>query len=509
MLMTEPSRVSRAPAVPAGPSARELSVVGVALAAAVILEVLLSGSAGLLTRIPWLDECLTLLVVNDPSFSHGVAAIRGGVDTTPPGFLTVMWPVARLFGGLTSLELRLFSGLFAIVACVAVYATGRLFVDRQRAALGALVVAIHPGVLVQLFQVRFYTFWLAGTAWLVYFTARQALDPDRRRYLAWRCVLAVVIVTTHWFGVIVLGLITGADFLARRGARQRMNAAVPMIVGVVILGVCYPFLAAQRAGLTVPTWIEPMTVSGLARQLRAFAGVGPMAFLMAAAVYRAVSRDRWMPPAGSRAAQLPALALLLLPAVLVVLSIVMQPVAQARYMLPAVVAIGLLGAWLGPSAAARHGRAAGIASGVVLIVFGAVALRRLQAASVPEVAMLERAIASADSLRSAGVRPVLFLRRAEQYPVLAKRPDLAAATAVVDFEGDGGGLSTMRVYERDMTRRVNRVYPAYALAPRDSLDRLSQFVLLTGPEEEVVPQRLFPQHRITAHGPGVYTAVRR
>ena len=109
---------------PAGrPSALELVYVSIGMIVFIAIEIGASGSWSLITSPPWLDECLTLLVVNDPSFQHGLAAIRGGVENTPPAFFMMMWPVARLAGGFTPVELRLLDGLFIPLAGAAVYGT--------------------------------------------------------------------------------------------------------------------------------------------------------------------------------------------------------------------------------------------------------------------------------------------------------------------------------------------------------------------------------------------------
>ena len=501
-----PPRVERSGRV----SLLELVVVFAGLVALVGLELAASGSWSLLTQAPWLDECLTHLVVNDPSFRHGLAAIRGGVENTPPAFFTVMWPVARIFGGLSPLALRVMDCAFILLACVAVYGTCRLFVERERAAIGALVVAIHPAVVVQMFQVRFYGFWLAATAWLVYLTVRSVREPERRQLLYARCALAVLVAGSHWFGVIGVGLITAGDLMARRGARQRLMASIPLAAAVLALGLCAPLLRAQRTGLWVQTWIEPLTLGDAAIQARAILGPAPMLLLAAYGLWRLARRMSPRSDAAGLPAIAPGVALLLFPLVLGVLSLIMQPVFRSRYMIPAVIPVGMLAAIVSLPLTARGGRLLAAAAGVALVAVGAVEMDQLRRTSAGSVAAIDRAVAAADSLHAAGPpAPIVFLRRFEQQPVLQQRPELASASALVDFDGDGGGLSRLWVFERDMARRVARAYPQYRMASVDDLGRLDHFFVIARSQDEVVLRRLFPGHDIRPRSLSVYAAVRR
>jgi hypothetical protein len=492
-----------------GPRFREFMAVGAVLTTIVAADLVLSRCWGLLTQTPWLDECLTLLVLNDPSFAHGLAAIRGGVENTPPAFFMVVWPFARLLGHVTPLELRVLNCIFVLLACLAVYGSCRLFVERERAAIGAFIVAINPAVVVQLFQVRFYAFWLAGTAWLVYATLRHAREPDRRSLFYARCVLAAVVVASHWFGIIGLILVTAGDFRVRRAEGNRRDLVVPPLAGLLMLVLCAPLLASQRGGLSVATWIDPFTWKELVTQARTIFGGLPMAFLIAFAAYRVVGKVGFRAEKPTVTATLPALALLFFPVALIALSLVLQPVFRSKYMIPAVIPIGMLAALLIPPPTAKWGKSLIVVVAAALLFTGAVELRQLRVISRADVAALDRSVSVADSLSAmSSGEPVVFLRRFEQHPVLQRRPQLAATTALIDFDGTAR-LPDFWLFERDMARRVNRVYPQYRLMTVPDLGRLREFLVIARPEDESILHILFPEHDVSSRSARVYAVARR
>lgn len=494
---------------PSGPPLRERCAVGAALLALFAMELSLTNSWGLLTQTPWLDECLTLLVVNDVSFSHGLAAIAGGVENTPPGFFALLWPIGRLIGGFAPVGLRALNCLFVVAGCVAVYASCRLMVDRQRAAVGTLAVAIHPAIVVQLFQVRFYAFWFAVTAWFVYAAIRSRGEPQTLGQVIAPCALAVLMVSTHWFGVIGLGLITTGELLASENARRRIAAWLPMAAGLVTLLLCYPILSAQRSSLTVPTWIDPLTSAGLWHEAGAIYGVAPVALIAACGVWRVAARPG---RDGERAAwrsAMPGLSLLWLPVVLLGVSLAVQPVLRSRYAIPTAIAVGILAALVSPPASARRGRMLGSAACLAMMAIGVIEVSQLRRESAPGVTALDRSIALADSI--AGVaesRPIVFLRRFEREPALQRRPWLASATALIDFEGGRDAFPVFWLFERDMARRVNRAYPDHRLARVADLEECREFIVVARAADAPMLARLFPRHRIREQAAGVYVVDR-
>src|SRR4051794_13261254 len=78
----------------------------------------------------WLDEYLTWSITNDPSFVHAMSAVRGGVDTNPPTLFLLLWPIAKVTGGLNEVGLRVFSLCSMLIAITGTYVMCRRFFPR-------------------------------------------------------------------------------------------------------------------------------------------------------------------------------------------------------------------------------------------------------------------------------------------------------------------------------------------------------------------------------------------
>jgi len=146
----------------------ESGVAFVVLGAVIAVVLLVSGTVSRVSHPLWLDESITALLANDPRFTHAVRAIRSGVENNPPTYYLFLWPITHVLGGLGAVGLRVFAGVSMVLALIGLYATCRLYFERERAIVGTLAVAAHPLVVAQMFEIRFYGAWLAASTWLVF-----------------------------------------------------------------------------------------------------------------------------------------------------------------------------------------------------------------------------------------------------------------------------------------------------------------------------------------------------
>jgi hypothetical protein len=201
----------------------------------------------------WLDECLTHVIVNDSSFGHSMSALRGGVDTNPPLLYLMLRPLKWVVGTIGVVELRVFAGCAMILALLGMYAICRRYFDLAASWVGVLALLAHPAIVEQTLEARGYGVLLAATAWFGY---SMLLSESSRRALVAACTFAVVASTVHWLGILAIGLISLVDVIVHRGAWRRL---IPLAcAGLAALG-CAPFLLGQRANLTIPTWLEPLS----------------------------------------------------------------------------------------------------------------------------------------------------------------------------------------------------------------------------------------------------------
>jgi hypothetical protein len=476
---------------------RETLLVLGGLAALTTLEVAATRSTGLISHPMWLDECVSSLLLNDPSFRHMAAAIHGGVDTNGPAFYLVTWPLVHAFGATTVSEMRLVTAGMMLVALTGIYATCRAFVDSGRAAIATLVVAAHPGVVVQMWQMRMYGFWLAAIAW---FGAYAVLAPSRAFWVSRLvgCALAILVVTAHWLGVFALVLISvPALILTWRDADRRWNHALPLAGGLGVLGLSAPLIASQRRILTVPTWIEPASIATILRQ-------GHLLFLVPSAgvvagylLLRVAQPSRWRPAVtGPPARTLPILALLLFPLALLAMSVAMQSVLLERYMLPTTVGLALVAAIAALPLQRWVGLALGSVAACAVVLVACLELKALRGAVQGDDARTARVNAIAERVIASG-QHLVFARRFEAYPLIQARPQLADSVAVFDFDGAGEGLMRRTFFERDLGRAVSRFYPDYHLVSEEQLRRWGRVVIVTDSAEEDELRRLLPGLNIT------------
>jgi len=487
---------------------RETLLVLGGLAALTALELVATRSTGLVSHPMWLDECVSNLLLNDPSFRHMAAAIHGGVDTNGPAFYLVTWPLVHAFGATTVSEMRLVTAGMMLVALTGIYATCRAFVDSGRAAIATLVVAAHPGVVVQMWQMRMYGFWLAAIAWFCVYTVRA---PTRAPWVTRLvgCALAVLVVTSHWLGVFALVLISvPALFLTWSEGDQRVNHMLPLAAGLGVLLLCVPLIESQRRILTVATWIEPASVASILRQGHLIFLVPSAAVVAAYVLVRVAQPGRWRPAVIGRPARaLPILALLLFPVALLFMSLAMQSVLVERYMLPTTVGLALVAAVAALPFQRWVGLSLGAAAACTLILIACLELNALRGGVQGDDARTARVIAITERVISSGEH-LVFARRFEAYPVIQARPRLADSVAVFDFDA-GVGLMRRTLFERDLGRAVSRFYPDYHLVSEDQLRRWGRFIVVTDSAEEDELRRLLRGFQITARGIDEYEAEAR
>ena len=454
-------------------TARELLIAWVLLTAALVIQLLGTNQLDLFGHGLWLDETITWLITNDRSFGHALAAVHGGVDTNPPTMYLLLWPVARMVGGLNEVGLHTVSFLSVTLALAGLYAICRRCFDPLPSALGALVVGAHPTVLGQAYEARFYGAWLAATVWFAYGQVISGDSPQRRATIG-RCVLGVLAATIHWFGAIAVAMILFTDLiLHRRPAQLLIRRALPGVCAAVVLLACIPFYLGQRSGLTVPTWIDPLSLSDIKRELTQ--ALGPMAIVfvvVAAFLARVIG---WNDEAGKREPHqeprvmlrelAPLASLLLFPVVIVIFSFVVQPALKERYIIVAIAPLAPLAAWL----TARCGRI-----GLMLMLAGVFTIGAAELVAQGQSIRgkedeWHRVLEAIDSAPDPH-RPLVFKRRHELYPLLRLRPQLLERSAMLDFDGEPSAqITPLAQYERDMSRKVNRFYPQLRLAPIDEL----------------------------------------
>lgn len=435
--------------------------------------------SSLLFRDLWMDEVHSWLLLTAPTQGHMLHALADGADFNPPGwYLITRW----LTAGTDSSELvyRSLSLVWMLLAVIAVWIILARRYSRTIALPAVIAAASHPLVIYQSTEIRFYSFWCAAILWLV-----VCLDW-KPNVVTWRIfrhvscgLLSVLTVTTHYFGIISLGLICVPLAIRwlkwREGMRDLLWTLVPAITALASV---LPFLRGQRAALTRPTWISPPTLSDSVMFLEALLPYRPilLAALILAAIQYASSRSR----TGARqerswreGAPWELLCLALMPLAIVAFSWGLQPALVTRYALVGILPVAAVFAPLLAGLSVRWHRAVFC----LLLLLGGKSLHETVLSAQLEAS--DRANL-AQQLRSCHGGPVLMEDRIVWMALMHRYGELRSTCHLVDFRDDELLTdSALRVVQRDAGRRIACWFPDYRMKRIADLSHTREFYVVT------------------------------
>lgn len=229
----------------------------------VVLTVSLVVSLFFKSRWLWADEVLSYLLISDPSITHMNDAVVSGMDANPPLFPNLYWLIGHTIS-LDPLFLRAVSVVIFAVTIALFYrhTTGLIGTPVTNFVLITAIVAFTYLNLTLSTQIRSYsTFLLIG---FNYFVVLQRLitNPDQAKLLIAHCVLGLLLVLTHNFGLFYVAA-SGAFFTVLWAwSRQRQYGwvlAAHGLVGLVWLLSWYPNFVVQAEAGKPHSWIPVPT----------------------------------------------------------------------------------------------------------------------------------------------------------------------------------------------------------------------------------------------------------
>ena len=235
-------------------------VAAVALGLGVIVLAALAAMNGwiVFTRPLWVDEWFTVLVASHVSPLDVVADLRAGADGGASLYHLTAWAL-HAAGALHPVGLRVMSLAMVVAALTLTYAVLRRRFSVDAGAVGALAAGSNAVVLTYAFDGRFYGLWLLCCA--LYAHALGA----RRFRTAYVATASVLLVASHWYGVITLSIMAGAVLLQHgRRWREGLRAVAPSAAGLVTLALIAPLARGQRAAISVNSWIPDFTTRQIA-----------------------------------------------------------------------------------------------------------------------------------------------------------------------------------------------------------------------------------------------------
>ena len=410
-----------------------------------------------------------------------MTALADGADFNPPSWFLVTRAISGLAGSPSEKFLRLLSLVWMMSAMAGLYLIlSRLF-DWKVSLAAVILTASHPLVIHQSTEIRFYGFWCTCVVWLCC-VLQWDPEPRAKRRLQWLLIagLSLLTATSHWFGILSLGLVA-LPLVIRQNKDERGYAKALVMVASGMTGVCacLPFLYGQKAAISRPTWISPATVSDSLQFLNYMFPAWQILLCGVAAVVGIMLARKTMPEnvfrslPGQSVELLPCLSLALMPIVIVIVAWVLQPSLVARYAIVGVIGLAPVFAVLLHQADQKLQIVVVVLSlaGYSNAVFGYG--RQWNDEQRYQVSLVQQ-------LRTCPVNAtVIFEDRIAWMPMKHHYPELAAEYRLADFnDSDLFQDSALRIVQRDAGRRIEKWYPEYRMQSLETLTEQSEFYVV-------------------------------
>lgn len=473
---------------------RQLGVVSL-LICVVLAAAWAGGGQYLLQRQLWMDEVHSWLLIKEPGTLRSLQALADGVDFNPPTYIMLARQLGLLSGEFTELQLRWLSLSLMLLSIAGIFILLRRRFPVLICMAAVMMMASSVHLIHQSAEIRFYPLWCATCAWLCVSLDVDAVE-QRRLWRPQSCLalmLAGVMTTTHYFGILTLGLICIGTLLAREQYRRRYHIIVLVaMTGGLCLAGCLPFLIGQRAALTRATWVSPATVEDSIGFLTAMFPWMPtllcgLVFAISSALQKQKQQSATTPtmtPSDLATSDCPAidvqirelapcLMLTLMPCVIVLLSWTLQPALVVRYAVPGILGFGAVFAVLMSRCGPLLQKLLVVAS--VMFLAYSVSICSNQWREIDGIR--DKLVRELKSLPADG--PILFEDRTVSMPILHLHPELRARCSLVDFDEDELSRdSRLRIVQRDVGRQIQKWYPEYPMQSIVSLGSISTFYIV-------------------------------
>lgn len=456
--------------------------------------ILIASGWQILTRPLWMDEIHTWLIVTDPSLSHAMTALSNGADFNPPTYYLTLRAFGLIFGT-SYAAMRVFSLLAIAVSLGLMAAMLRRRFSTAVSVAATSAIAMQPLIIQQATEGRFYAFWFLLV--VAFCFVRSSQWNERRRTLL-SSVLAILICTVHYFGVLSLGLLFLVDLRNQKDAIsnkvQWLRFGIPYAAGVISLIGCMGFYIGQKSTLTIATWISSPTLSRTYEFFLEFFPVIPLALAAIGWLMSQADATSKHEPTDPQPRQFClSLSGFGMPLALLILTFVLQPVLVSRYAIVCFIAWPVVIATL----MKRVKPGFSIAFIIVCTLLGADTSGDL----VERYQQLNDEAARIASRLQAVEEPVIFEDRIEHYPAVLEHPD--AQWFLLDFDNPTIEKAKLRTVQRDVGRAVERFYPQFDIRSMNQLVRDGQqsFVVVPYRKDLANRESQADQHRLQTEYP--------
>jgi mannosyltransferase len=206
------------------------------------------------TQSFWLDESITVLLVDQPL--GDVLGDLPDVESNPPLYDLLAWLWSRPFGT-GEVGLRSLSALAGTATVALIGLGGRRVLGARTSLALALLAALSPFLVWYSQEARAYALLvLLTTAGLLLFL--HALEEPSRRTLVWWALVSSLALTTHYYAALLV--IPQAAWLALRG-RDRRNVLLAAALPAATLLALVPLAIAEH-GNAGASGVDEASLSG-------------------------------------------------------------------------------------------------------------------------------------------------------------------------------------------------------------------------------------------------------
>ncbi|HEV2037927.1 MAG TPA: glycosyltransferase family 39 protein, partial [Candidatus Eremiobacteraceae bacterium] len=239
---------------------------------------------------------------------------------------------------------RLMSVIPAVLSVPVMFALGRRLLGIRAGIIAAFLLAISPFYIAYAQEARGYSLLMFLSIVSTLFFVRCIDRSQSRLDLLAYCIASVLMIYTHWFGILVVAAhVSTLLALGRKQVPWRSFVFTYAVIMVTILPLAY---FARHHGLGSLAWVPPMSGGAFFGFLQDLAGGWPLLVLYAALTAYATIDALRGPVADRDALKLPAtlvLNWLLVPIVLAALfSALVAPIFVARFLIITLPALVLL-----------------------------------------------------------------------------------------------------------------------------------------------------------------------
>jgi hypothetical protein len=208
----------------------------------------------------WMDELLSMNLVQADSLPKLWSGIISGIDGNPPLYLTMAWLIVHAIPQAISsvAALKLTNVALTVVATVALYRVSRRAASATACWIGVFLFAtLNDNVTFVALELRTYALYFLMAALAVLFQQRL-IERGRVSDTAMLALVYAGLTLAHTFGIVYIACIALAGWLSqlRDGRLRHKNFVAAVAPAIIVFAAWLPFFLRQSEVARPYSWIE-------------------------------------------------------------------------------------------------------------------------------------------------------------------------------------------------------------------------------------------------------------